>query len=193
MTAADHLAALARWGDQSSEPYHTPNSRARASHPPRNFFGQPIPQPVEKVAVGRYFEIIPWDFTTAPTTDFDANALPLFVSFEQAEALNLPPVADLSPPSSQGRAFDRLDYILGKMEDACGARGMAWRADDGWYGRRAHVVALDDPLEPIADAIRRVGADDASPAFPTLAAPLFKMTRKERDGFAGRLPLVHLP
>lgn len=75
------LSSLSAWLDKSSLPFPSP---CAAKPPKRNMFGGRIPstQPVEMVVVGRYAELLPWDFSTLPTSDFDEHALPLFVSLE---------------------------------------------------------------------------------------------------------------
>ena len=186
--AQGRLKALAGWLDKSSQPFPSPCS-ARA--PKHNFFNQPIPHPVEMVVVGRFAEILPWDFSTLPTTDFDPQALPLFCSHEDAEALNLAPVADLSPPAGQGRAADRLHQIVGKMEDAAMIRpaDAAWRDDGGWRGRLCAIVPLSRPDVPIAD---QIAAFDLSGIdldnFIILAVPTWHLTAKERASL--RLPFI---
>jgi len=186
MTVASNLANLSAWLDKSSQPFRTPCS-TRA--PKRNFFNQPIPYPVEMVVIGRYAEILPWDFSTPPTSDFDAHALPLFVSHEQAAALNLPPVADLSPPNGQGRAFDRLTQIVGKMEDALMTLPAPWRAHGDWRDRLCAIVGIPSPDMPIADAVDAAGASGVDlDAFPLLAVPTWHLTAKERANL--RLPFL---
>jgi hypothetical protein len=184
--ALERLKAFAGWLDQSSASFP-----CSAKPPRRNFFGQPIAQTVEMVVVGRVAEILPWDFTTSPTTDFDPQALPLFVSHEDAEALNLAPVADLSPPSGQGRAADRLHMIVGKMEDATLIRSSdaPWRADEGWWGRMCIILPLERPDVPIAD---QIAAFDLSGIdldnFVILCVPVWHLTAKERASL--RLPFI---
>jgi hypothetical protein len=186
--AQERLANLVAWLDRSSASFPSPIS---AREPARNIFGKAIPHPIEMVVVGRFAEILPWDFSTLPTTDFDPQALPLFVSQAQAEALNLPPVADLSPPSRQGRAADRLHQIVGKMEDAAMSRpGLApWRADEGWKGRLCAVVGIASPDMNLADAVDAAGASGVDlDAFPLLIVPTWAMARKEKACL--RLPFL---
>lgn len=177
--AAERLAALARWLDKSSTSYPSPCSSGRPVS--RTFFGKAIPNPVETVVVGRYAEILPWDFDALPTSDFDPQALPLFVSQSQAEALNLPPVADLSPPSvSQGRAADRLHMVVGKMEDATMRFDPAWRTPDGWQDRLCAIVGIPSPDMTLAAAVDAAGASGVDlDAFPLLVVPTWAMARKE--------------
>jgi len=187
MLAQQRLTALARWLDKSSASYPSPCSTGRPVS--RTFFGKPIPNPVETVVVGRYAEILPWDFATLPTSDFDPQALPLFVSHEQAEPLNLPPVADLSPPSGQGRAADRLHMIVGKMEDATLRFDPAWRTQEGWQDRLCAIVGIPSPDMPLAAAVNAAGASGVDlDAFPLLVVPTWAMARKEAASL--RLPFL---
>lgn len=186
--AHERLKAFAGWLDKSSQSFPSPIS---AREPKRNFFNQPIPHPVEMVIVGRFAEILPWDFATLPTTDFDSQALPLFVSHQQAEPLNLAPVADLSPPAGQGRAADRLHQIVGKMEDAAMSRpaDAAWRDDGGWRDRLCAIVGIPSPDMTLADAVDAAGASGVDlDAFPLLIVPTWHLTTKERASL--RLPFL---
>lgn len=62
----------------------------------------------EALLVGRFAEILPWDFDELPTTDFAEHALPLFAPFVQATSVALPEIANLTAPLSQQRAFFRV-------------------------------------------------------------------------------------
>ncbi len=185
------LSNLSAWLDKSSEAYPSP---ASMKPPKRTYFGKAIPHPVEMVVVGRYAEILPWDFLASPTSDFDENALPLFISLEQAGPLNLPPVADLSPPAGQGRAFERLAHIVAKLEDAklgLARRDAVWRGQDGWQDRQCAVFGLFSADTPVADQIAAQtppGADLTG--VPVLAVAVFKFTLKERVQIAHRLPFI---
>lgn len=186
--AQERLAALSRWLDKSSASYPSPVS-ARPQR--RNFFGHPIPHPIEMVIVGRYAELLPWDFATLPTSDFDPQSLPLFCSLQQAAVLNLPPVADLSPPSGQGRAADRLHHIVGKMEDTTMTRpsDAPWRADDGWRGRLCAIVGIPSSDMTLADAVDAAGASGVDlDALPLLVVPTWHLLAKERASL--RLPFI---
>lgn len=189
MTLAEQrLAELARWLDKSSASFPSPCS---AKPPRRTFFGKPIPHPVEMVVVGRYAEILPWDFDTLPTSDFDPQALPLFVSQSQTEALNLPPVADLSPPSGQGRAFDRLWHMVAKMEDARLGLDPTWRTQDGWQARPCALVGIPSPDMTLAAAVDAAGASGVDlDAVPLLVVPTWHLSAKERVAIGHRLPFL---
>lgn len=146
------------------------------------------------IVVGRWAEILPTDFTSKPTTNFDTQSLPLYVSNEQAEALNLPPVADLSPPAGQGRAADRLHMLVGKMEDAIMIRPALapWRADEGWQDRLCAIVGIPTPDMTLADAVDAAGASNVDlDAFPLLVVPTWHLTAKERASL--RLPFLPTP
>lgn len=189
MLAQQRLAALVAWLDKSSASYPSPCSSGRPVS--RTFFGKPIPNPVETVVVGRYAEILPWDFDTLPTSDFDPQALPLFVSQSQAEALNLPPVADLSPPSGQGRAFDRLAHMIAKMEDARLDLDPTWRSPDGWRDRPCALVGIPSPDMTLAAAVDAAGASGVDlDAFPLLVVPTWHLSAKERVAIGHRLPFL---
>lgn len=187
------LSNLSAWLDKSSQAFPSPCS---AKPPKRNMFGGRVPssQPVEMVVVGRYAELMPWDTSTPPTSDFDEHALPLFISLEQAEALNLPPVADLSPPAGQGRASERLAHMVAKLEDAklgLARRDAVWRGQDGWQDRQCAVFGLFSADTPVADQIAAQtppGVDLTG--VPVLAAAVFKFTLKERVQIAHRLPFL---
>lgn len=182
---------LSAWLDKSSQPFPSP---ASMKPPTRTYFGKSIAHPVEMVVVGRYAEILPWDFSTLPTSDFDEHALPLFISLEQAAALNLPPVADLSPPAGQGRAFERLAHIVAKLEDAklgLARREAVWRGQDGWQDRQCAILPLFSADTPVADQIATQmppGVDLTG--VPVVAVPVFKFTPKERVATAHRLPFI---
>ena len=143
------------------------------------------------VVVGRYAEILPWDFATLPTSDFDEHALPLFVSLEQAGPLNLEPVADLSPPAGQGRAFDRLTHIVGKMADAKLRMDPAWRWPDGWRERLCAIVGIPSPDMTLAAAVDAAGASGVDlEAVAVLCVPTWHLTAKERAIVGRRLPFL---
>lgn len=181
------LSNLSGWLNTSSASYPSPISMRE---PKRNRFGKPLPHPVEMVERGRYAEILPWDFATPPTSDFDANALPLFCSLQQAAVLDLPPVAQLGPPSGQGRAFDRIWHMVGKMEDAKLRLDPTWRWPDGWRDRLVAIVGLSSPDAPIADQIAAQGLSGINPDVPLLAVPTFKFSAKERAAIGHRLPFL---
>jgi hypothetical protein len=183
------LSNLSGWLNSSSASYPSPCS---AKPPKRNFFNQPVrsSQPVEMVEMGRYAEILPWDFSTPPTSDFDPQSLPLFCSLQQAAVLDLPPVAQLGPPSGQGRAFDRLWHMVGKMEDAKLRLDPTWRWPDGWRDRLVAILGLSDPDAPIADQIAAQGLSGINPDVPLLAVPTFKFSAKERAAIGHRLPFL---
>src|SRR5690348_16874238 len=95
-----------------------------------------------QISVGSYAVIVPCDFDAPPRTDFAAAALPLFVANDQAEAMKLPPI-DTDAPDSQDHLRERLAHVL-------------WRLKQGTLPTCA-VIGLDDPLEPISDAVARAG------------------------------------
>ncbi|MBB6424634.1 hypothetical protein [Sphingopyxis sp. JAI128] len=142
------------------------------------------------MVVGRYAEILPWDFDEAPTEDFAEHALPLFVPYAQAAGVALPEAADLSAPPGQQRAFFRLHHLLFRMEDA--ALALPWRGKaQGDQLPLCAVIGLTDPAQPIADAVSASGAGAIDlDVIPLLAAPLWELAPKERDEIAGRLPFV---
>ncbi|WP_218042334.1 hypothetical protein [Sphingobium fuliginis] len=160
----------------------------------RNFFGQPIPHAVEMVIVGRYAEIAPHDFSESPITDQHEHALIFHVSLEQAATLNLPSVMDTSEPSGQGRGFDRLAHIAGKLADAklgLARRDATWRGLDGWQDRQCAIFALFSPDAPVADQIAAQtppGVDLTG--VPVLAVPVWQFTAKERAAIADMLPFI---
>jgi len=169
-TAAARLAALAAWLDKSSAQRLSPLG--------------------DRVLVGRFAEILPWDFDEAPTSDFDEHALPLFVPFEQCDGVKLPDVADLAAPPSQQRAFFRLNHLLFKLEDA--ALDLPWRghAPDDKLPLCA-VIGLNDPETPISDAVDAAGAGAVDlDAVPLLAVPLWALSPKERGEIEARLPFL---
>lgn len=189
----DPLKNLSAWFDKSSEGYPSPCSN---KPPKRTMFGGRIAssQPVETVTVGRYAEIAPHDFSELPITDFHEHALIFHVSLEQAATLDLPPVMDTSEPSGQGRGFDRLSHVLGKLADAklgLARRDGAWRSEDGWQDRQCAVFALSDPNTPIADQIAAQmppGVDLTG--VVVLAVPVWRFTAKERATIAHMLPFI---
>ncbi|MFT3976932.1 MAG: hypothetical protein QM688_07450 [Sphingomonas bacterium] len=107
---AERLASFAAWLDRSSKAWRSPCG--------------------DNVPVGRYAEILPWDFDELPTVDFAEHALPLFVPMDQATGVVLPADADLSHPPGQLRAFHRLSHIIFRLEDARLALSPPWRASD---------------------------------------------------------------
>jgi hypothetical protein len=167
--AAIRLAALAAWLDASSKPWRSPCG--------------------DNIVVGRYAEIMPWDFDELPTTDFAEHALPLFVPQDQAAGVALSDVADLSAPAGQMRAFFRLNHVLFRLGDA--------RLELPWRGKAeadklplCAVVGLTDPEMPLWDALDAAGGADVDlNTFPLLCAPLWAMTPKER----AQLKLPFLP
>jgi len=110
------------------------------------------------------------------------------VSQSQADVLDPPPVADLSPPAGQGRAFERLSHIVGKMADAKLSLEPTWRWPDGWRNRLCAVVGLSSPDSPIADQIAAQGLSGINADVPLLAVPVFKFSAKERVTNGNRLP-----
>lgn len=127
-----------------------------------------------QVSVGPFAVIVPCDFDSPPRTDFAAASLPLFVANDQAESVKLPPIVT-DPPDSQDRPRERLAHVL-------------WRVQAGTLPPCV-VVGLDDPLEPISDALARAGAADAdTAAYPVLATPLWVLSPDELVGL--KLPLL---
>jgi len=127
-----------------------------------------------QVSVGPYAVIVPCDFDDAPRTDFAAAALPLFVANDQAEAVKLPPI-DTDAPDSQDYLRERLAHVL-------------WRMEAGTLPPCV-VVGLNDPLEPISDALASVGAAGVDrSAYPVLATPLWPFSPDELVGL--KLPLL---
>ena len=189
----DALSNLSAWLNKSSESYPSPTSN---KPPKRNRFGGRIPssEPVEMVTVGRYAEIAPHDFSEPPIADFHEHALIFHVSLEQAATLDLPPIMDTSEPSGQGRGFDRLAHVVGKLADAkfgLARRDATWRSEDGWQDRQCAVFALSDPHAPIADQI----AAQTPPGVDltgvvVLAVPVWRFTAKERATIAHMLPFI---
>lgn len=167
-TAATRLAALATWLDKSSAQRRSPMG--------------------DSIIVGKYAEILPWDFLEPPTSDFAEHALPLFVPYQQAEGLTLPEVADLSAPAGQLRAYHRLLHLLLKMEDAAFAHKLTWRTSDpADFLPVCAVIGLTDPLQPISEALDAAGGGAVDQdAYPVLAVPLWAMSAKERADL--RLP-----
>lgn len=169
-TAATRLAALAAWLDKSSAQRRSPMGDA--------------------VLVGRFAEILPWDFDEAPTTDFAEHALPLFVPFAQTTGVALPEVADLTAPAGQQRAFFRLWHLLFRLEDA--AMDLPWRGHEpGDKLPLCAVIGLDDPDAPISDAVDAAGAGALDlDALPLLAVPMWALSVKERAQIEARLPFL---
>lgn len=169
-TAAARLAALAAWLDKSSAQRLSPLG--------------------DRVLVGRFAEVLPWDFDEAPTTDFAEHALPLFVPFAQCDGVALPETADLTAPSSQDRAFFRLNHLLFRLEDA--ALDLPWRGKGpGDKLPVCAVIGLDDPETPISDAVDAAGAGAVDlDALPLLAVPLWALSPKERAEIEARLPFL---
>ena len=120
--AQSRLADLARWIAASSGPRSTPMGG--------------------ETEIGRYAVIVPCYFDEAPPVDFDAEALPLFVSVDQAEGVDTGPVST-EAPASQDYALQRLAHILWKI---------------GTDLPPMAIVALDDPQEAISGAVERAGA-----------------------------------
>lgn len=189
------LANFSGWLDKSSQSCPTPNAAHRIEYPRRNLFGQPIkPQGIEMVVVGRFGEIAPHDFSQPPITAFHEHALIFHVALGQAATLNLPPVMDTSEPSGQGRGFDRLKHIAGKLADAkflLARRDRTWRSEDGWQNRLVAIFALDDPDTPVAAQIAAQtppGVDLAG--MVVLAVPVWQFTAKERATIRHMLPFI---
>ena len=154
-TAQSRVADLARWIDASSGPRDTPMGGA--------------------TEIGRYAVIVPCDFDEPPRTDFDAEALPLFVSMEQAEGVATGPIVT-DAPASQDHVRERLAHILWKI-----GTDLAPMA----------VVGLDDPQEPISGAVERAGADAVNVGtYPVLAVPLYAFSAADRATIAARLPVL---
>lgn len=170
MTAATRLSRLAAWLDKSSASRPSPMG--------------------DTMVFGRYAELLPWDFDEPPTEDFAEHALPLFVSYEQANGVTLPEAADLSPPRGQLRAFFRLQHLLFRMEDA--ALNLAWHGKaQGDQLPVCAVVGLSEPAQPIAAAVAAAGAGAIDlDAVPLLAVPLWAMSPKERAEVGLRLPFL---
>lgn len=158
----------------------------------RTFFGKPLPNTVEMVVRGQWGELLPVSFDDPPiVADHHPNALPLFVSFEQAANLALPATADLGDPPGQIRPGLRLDHMLSKLEDARLALPMPWRSPEDRWPLMA-VVGLDNPQEPIADAVARLGAAGVDlDAYPLIAVPLWGIAPADRAHvIANRLPFL---
>ncbi|MBU0556674.1 MAG: hypothetical protein KKD64_15395 [Alphaproteobacteria bacterium] len=168
--AGERLAGFAAWLDRSSKAWRSPCG--------------------DSVPVGRYAEILPWDFDELPTVDFAEHALPLFVPMDQATGVALPADADLSHPPGQLRAFHRLSHIIFRLEDARLALSPPWRATDDRLPLCA-VIGLTDPEMALWDAVDAAGGADVDlDAFPLLAVPLWAMSAKERAEISGTLPFL---
>lgn len=169
-TAATRLAAMAAWLDKSSANKRSPMG--------------------DRVLVGRYAEILPWDFDELPTADFAEHALPLFVPMDQATGVALPEVADLSAPFGQMRAFFRLNHLVFRLEDA--TLDLPWRGQaQGDKLPICAVVGLTDPGMTLWDAVDAAGAGDVDlNAVPLLCAPLWALSAKERAQIETRLPFL---
>jgi hypothetical protein len=167
--AATRLTALAGWLDRSSKDRRSPMG--------------------DNVLVGRYAEILPWDFDEPPTTDFAEHALPLFVPQDQAAGVELPDVADLSQPAQQIRAFFRLQHVLFRIGDA--KLALPWRGKaEADHLPVCAVVGLTNPEMPLWDAVDAAGGADVDlNTFPLLCVPLWAMSPKER----AQLKLPFLP
>lgn len=153
--AQSRLADLARWIAASSGPRSTPLGG--------------------DTDVGRYACIMPCDFAEPPRTDFDAEALPLFVSVDQAEGVATGPIVT-DAPASQDKAVQRICHIC-------------WKA--GTDLPPLAIVGLDDPQEPISGAVERAGADAVNPAtYPVVAVPLWAFSAADRAIIAARLPVL---
>ncbi|MCJ1959898.1 hypothetical protein [Novosphingobium mangrovi (ex Hu et al. 2023)] len=127
------------------------------------------------ILTGRYASIVPYDFSLPPRTDFDAEALPLFVSSAQAEGVSTGPI-EMVAPASQVHMPNRLIHITKKA---------------GVELPPLAVVGLDDADEPIADAVQRLGADAVDlDAYPLLCAPLWALSEAERAELAHKLPVL---
>ena len=168
--AAEKLKALAAWLDKSSAQRRSPMGDA--------------------VLVGRFAEILPWDFDELPAADFAEHALPLFVPFAQTTGVALPEVADLTAPAGQQRAFFRLWHLLFRLEDA--AMDLPWRGHEpGDKLPLCAVIGLDDPDAPISDAVDAAGAGALDlDALPLLAVPMWALSVKERAQIEARLPFL---
>ncbi len=129
----------------------------------------------DKINVGRYAVIVPWDLSEPPRTDFASEALPLYVPTEQAEGVSTGPVA-IDAPASQDHVDKRLAHILWKIGE--GLPPMA-------------VIGLDDPAEVISEAAQRAGADGVDlSAYPLLAAPLWALSATQRAEIETKLPVL---
>lgn len=125
--------------------------------------------------IGRYACIVPCDFAEPPRTDFDAEALPLFVSVDQAEGVATGPIVT-DVPASQDKAVQRICHIC-------------WKA--GTDLPPLAIVGLDDPQEPISGAVERAGADAVNPAtYPVVAVALWAFSAADRAILAARLPVL---
>ncbi len=154
-TAQSRVADLARWIDASSGPRRTPLGGA--------------------TDVGRYACIVPCDFGEGPPIDFDAEALPLFVSVDQAEGVATGPIVT-NAPASQDHVREQLAHILWKISSDLPPMA---------------VVGLDDPQEPISGAVERAGADAVNVGtFPVVAVALWHFSAADRAIIAERLPVL---
>ena len=154
-TAQSRVADLARWIAASSGPRSTPLGG--------------------DTEVGRYAVIVPCDFDEPPRTDFDAEALALFVSVEQAEGVATGPIVT-DAPASQDKAVMRLGHVLWKI---------------GTDLPPMAVIGLDDPLEPISGAVERAGAEAVNLAtYPVVAVPLRAFSAADRAIIGARLPVL---
>jgi hypothetical protein len=190
--AGQSIETFARWLDASSASKLSPCAHKRRS-PRRGFLGMRKPvveRPDDVVVKGRFGELIPHNFAEPFDVEFGEQSLPLLVSFEQCDGVNLPAEADLSPfPPGQQRVADRVASILFNVETAAMPHLAPWHGKDGNGWPVMCLVGLDDPLQPVADAVRAAGADDLAPHLPVIAIPLWMgWTRKERRSVA--LPFI---
>lgn len=191
--AGERLATFARWLDASSASRLSPCAHKRRA-PRRGFLGSRLPvvqRHDDMIAKGRFGELLPWDFAKPFDVEFGEQSLPLLFSFDQWDGATLAEAADLSAfPLGQQRVADRVATILFNVETAATPHLSRWQGKDGNGWPVMCLVGLDDPQQPVADAVRAADAHNLAPDVPIIVVPLFGRgwTPKERAKVA--LPFV---
>jgi hypothetical protein len=153
--AQDRLTALVEWVNESSQSYPFPIGKGTT------------------VVRGPFATFFPLALDHAPTHQFVADALPVFIPAAQSIP-NLPSPPQ-TPPESQAHAGSRACHLV-------------WNHQQGRF--RAAILALTDPEETLQSVLDRQapGLDLAS--LPVLAIPLWNLDATSRWWLLSILPFI---
>lgn len=160
-TIPDRVALLQRWLDLSSV--------ANA------------PTPLGGIlSVGQFGCVVPVDFNARPPTEFDLQAMPIFVAFDQCDGTGIG-TDDFDPeaPDTHKDIADRLSHLC-------------WKITGGELPPLC-VVGLETPDEPISAAVERAALGPVALEAPTIALPLWQLADGPRRRLAATLPYRPAP
>ena len=154
------IALLQRWLDRSSQA----NAPTPCGH---------------AVVIGQFGSVLPVDLDAEPPTDFDLQAFPLFVPYQQCEGTGITiDHFDPEAPASQDDIFNRIQHV-------------AWKCGTGELPVIA-VAGVFDPSLPLSATVERDLAGLASDV-PVILLPLWQLAPGGQRTMRAMLPILPRP